>query len=234
MSPLGERPAVLEADQAGAMRRPEWTPLDRQDTELGLIEAEPVEPEEPTTVDTAELERRLEEAYARGLEDGTAQGHEAGLAEGLEIGRREATEDLSAALRAAEAAAGGIEASSSPLIEALEDNIVALAIGVARHVIGREVRGDQRMIIELVRRAITEFPIDQPLRVRLNPKDLSVISAATTPDGEPVRIASGRTLRWVADPRIELGGCLVEGVGKIVDGRVDRALERIYEGLVDD
>jgi flagellar biosynthesis/type III secretory pathway protein FliH len=35
----------------------------------------------------------------------------------------------------------------------------------------------------------------------------------------------------MADPAISAGGCLIEGHERIVDGRVDAALERLYRRL---
>ena len=222
---------VLEEE--AEVRPAEWIPLDEP------VEDEP-EPEPETEAEagpdpTAEAHRlELEEAYRRGEAAGLERGREEGRAEAEEAARREAAERLAASHRALEAALDAVEAAEAPALRALEKNIVALAVAVARHVIGREVKGDARAIAELVRRAIAEFPIDQPLRVRLNPGDLSTISAAVSPDGEPLAIAPGRNLRWVADPRIESGGCMVEGREQIVDGRVDRALERIYKAMIDD
>jgi flagellar biosynthesis/type III secretory pathway protein FliH len=40
-------------------------------------------------------------------------------------------------------------------------------------------------------------------------------------------------VRWLADARIQPGGCVVEGRERIVDGRVDTALERLYRKLSD-
>jgi flagellar biosynthesis/type III secretory pathway protein FliH len=38
-------------------------------------------------------------------------------------------------------------------------------------------------------------------------------------------------MSWVPDARIARGGCVVEGRERIVDGRVDSALERVYRRL---
>ena len=38
----------------------------------------------------------------------------------------------------------------------------------------------------------------------------------------------GREARWIADEDVVPGGCIVEGPDRIVDGRVDQALERIF------
>ena len=40
-----------------------------------------------------------------------------------------------------------------------------------------------------------------------------------------------RESHWIADHRISTGGCVVEGRDRIIDGRVDTALERAYRRL---
>jgi flagellar biosynthesis/type III secretory pathway protein FliH len=84
------------------------------------------------------------------------------------------------------------------------------------------------LIAGLVRRALTEFPVDQSVRIRVNPVDLSILSAAS---GDAGKITGSREASWMADPRVTRGGCLVEGRERIVDGRVDTALERAYRRM---
>jgi flagellar biosynthesis/type III secretory pathway protein FliH len=106
----------------------------------------------------------------------------------------------------------------------------------------------------LVEHALAEFPVDQPLTIRVNPADLAALKAAAgaaagaASGGGPSGPASGgvalssaapdaarlfgeRTVRWLPDARLAAGGCLVEGRERIVDGRVDTALERVYRRL---
>jgi flagellar assembly protein FliH len=78
---------------------------------------------------------------------------------------------------------------------------------------------------ELTQRAVAEYPQDHPLAIRLNPSDVAAVKETLA--------ASGRTgeTRWLPDARVERGGCILEGRDRIVDGRVDTALERIYRTL---
>lgn len=216
-----ERPRVLAGWAAEEARPAAWELEDLQ-----AARAEPVEAEPAAPVKTEEeWAREVEAAYARGFADGRA----AGEAEG----RRLEAARLVHGLRAVDGLLAALEAEESVWLAALEENLVALAVAIAGHVIGREVKGDPQAIADLARRAIAEFPLDQPLRIRLNPQDLATISAVASEGGGPVPIAPGRNVRWIADPSIEPGGCVVEGRERIVDGRVDRALERIFRRLRD-
>jgi flagellar biosynthesis/type III secretory pathway protein FliH len=164
-------------------------------------------------------EQAAAEAYARGRADGAAEGHATARAELAEP--LAALDDLVTQLRDQE----------SRLLQHLEENLAALAVGVARHVIGREVRQDATVVAELVRRALAEFPMEQPVRVRVHPLDLSALTMATSPEGTPIEVAPTRDLSWLADPRVQRGGAVLEGRERIVDGRVDVALERLFRKL---
>ena len=83
----------------------------------------------------------------------------------------------------------------------------------------------------LVKRAIAEFRIDKPVRVRVNPNDLSIIEANTGIRANPAPTNRAHDVHWIGDPRIASGGCVVEGRERIVDGRVDTALERAYRRI---
>jgi flagellar assembly protein FliH len=155
---------------------------------------------------------------------------------GFEEGRRAALESESKrvddALSSLAQVASRISAGQSAWLQDARENICALAVGVARHVIGRELRGDAHAIVDLARRALLQFPVDEPVRVFIHPQDLSVITAASASDG--IHIAPGRQVEWEADEKVTPGGCVVEGRLRVVDGRIDHALERIYQKLIDD
>jgi flagellar assembly protein FliH len=170
--------------------------------------------------EAAALEQAIADAYARGLEDGRRQG---ALAERTR---------LSTAVQAAEQALDELRANAAQTVGTVEENLCALAVAVARHVIGRELDGNREALVDLVRRALAEFPIDQPIRIRVNPVDLTTITARAAVAGGAIPIATGRDVRWQADARVAPGGCVVEGRDRIVDGRVDTALERVYRRLV--
>jgi flagellar biosynthesis/type III secretory pathway protein FliH len=116
----------------------------------------------------------------------------------------------------------------------LEENIAALAVIVARQIVAREVALDRQLVAELVRRALTEFPIEQSVRIRVNPLDLAQLTLVMGTDASsPLPITGTRDASWLADPRVARGGCLVEGRDRIVDGRVDTALERAYRRMAE-
>jgi flagellar assembly protein FliH len=179
--------------------------------------------------DACRQERAAEATLQRELEEAFARGHAAGTAE---VEQREGAR-LAEAAAGLHAAAGAVKAAEARWLKTVEENLAALAVTIARQLVVRELRSDPDAVANLVRSALTQFPVDQPVRIRVNPHDLSLISAVGTGDGT-MPIAAGRDVRWVPDATVVVGGCVAEGPERIVDGRVDRALERVYRRLTDD
>ena len=115
-------------------------------------------------------------------------------------------------------------------MDRLQENLCALSVAVGRQLFDAELQSAGAHTVALVRRALTEFPIDQPVSIRVNPTDLASITAAAVADGAPLTVGRAEA-QWIPDPRVTPGGCVVEGRDRIIDGRVDTALERLYRRL---
>lgn len=189
----------------------------REETALVAEEPETVVAEQ-IGVPVEDHERAVGEAYERGYEAGRQAGEEAEAAR------------LRTALQVAEIALDEVRESEVRWTGAIEENICGLAVAVARQIIGEEMTTTPEAVLELVTQAIAEFPVDQPLRIRVNPRDLATIEGIGTETDAP-GVLQRSEARWVGDTRIAPGGCVVEGRERIVDGRIDTALERIYRRL---
>jgi flagellar biosynthesis/type III secretory pathway protein FliH len=165
-------------------------------------------------------EDELEEAYRRGFQDGEAQGLERALRE------------LDPSRQAAENAAHQLSTLREDLTSRTQESVLALALAVARRVMEQELQAKPEYVAELVEKALGHFPLDQKVRVRINPKDLAFITGETL-DRMPGEKVS-REVRWTPDETVAPGGCIVEGPEHVVDGRLDSALERIYRTVFND
>ena len=194
-----------------------WTPRELSMTNSTAAPS-PAAQAATAALSAAERASLIDEGYARGLADGQAKGLAASQAR-VE-GALAVLNDANAKLNEVLALAPGV----------VEENITALAIIVARQIVQHDVKTDVTIVADLVRRALTEFPIDQSVRIRVHPVDLSLL---TLGDGAPgmAPITGTRDANWMADTRVTRGGCLVEGRDRIIDGRVDSALERAYRRM---
>jgi flagellar biosynthesis/type III secretory pathway protein FliH len=180
-----------------------------------LLEEEVLAEEIDPAAAAAERAALIDEHYARGLVDGEKKAAAAAQARINEL------------LALVTEASGKLADATNIAPSVLEENIATLAVIVARQIVQREVAFDHEVIADLVRRSLTEFPIDHPVRIRVNPMDLALL----TTNGDRSPITGKYEVSWLADPRISRGGCLIEGRDRIIDGRVDTALERAYRKM---
>lgn len=147
-----------------------------------------------------------------------------GRADGENMARAELAAESEYLASALNAALEDVRLHQARWTSNAEENLAVLAVAVARQLIAKEVETDPTILSTLVRHAITQFPLDQAVSVRLHPDDVVACNALLQP-GEGERFPE---IRWTPDVHVHRGGCLVEGRERIIDGRVDTALERIY------
>jgi flagellar assembly protein FliH len=158
---------------------------------------------------------RVEAAHAEAVERGLAEGREKGYAAGLEAARsleqrlREQVDRFSGIL-------GRFDAPIAVLQRPVEEAVAALALEIARCVIGAEVSRSHTYLVRLIREAIARVPIEMGTpKILLNPADLQLVRELA-PDIDSSRGA------LVADETIEPGGCRVIADGDdapVVDRR---------------
>lgn len=171
-------------------------------------------------VATDDLESLVRDAFERGVTDGRRAG------EAAEAAR---LQPVFAALNEALLA---LQVEADQWVGNAQENICALAIAIAQQVLDRQISLDPSAIAPLVHHALAEFPLDQAVVVRLHPADLPVVASmrATLRDSQ-LEATQHREIQWLPDARLSRGGCLIEGRDRIIDGRIDSALERLYRRL---
>ncbi len=184
--------------------------------------ATPAEPSIDLSAIEAGFEMRLQAERARIEADAYARGR----ADGERAARAGLEQSLHAALGTLATAAQSVQMHEARWLNNLEENIAAIAVSVARHIVQREIDYDPSFVASLVNNALSQYPIDQEIIIRVSPEDLATCRAVI--DGDT---AGARNLRWIGDASIERGGCLTEGRERIIDGRVDTALERAYRTI---
>lgn len=205
-------------DPLGAVQ---WSPdeLDLDCEPFGESPASRTTPPPPSDVAHLHHQQALDEAFTQGFDAGRKAGAAA------------ERERLDSAVGMVTRLLEDLREREARWTERAEENICALAIAVGRQLFDREMESAPAHTGNLVRRALAEFPIDQPVAVRVNPADLASITAAAVAEGAQTPTLGRQGAQWVPDARIAPGGCVIEGRDRIIDGRVDTALERLYRRL---
>lgn len=163
---------------------------------------------------------RMEEIHRQAYDEG----FELGKREGLEHGRAQVQQQL----KHIEAIAGHLSAPLVQLDDQLVEEVVELAMTIARHIIRREIRADPGQIVAVVRQAMAELPVaSRRVRVNVHPEDAALLRDGTAP-------SDGNEGGWelVEDPSMSRGGCRVETDTSRVDATVERRLGAIVAELL--
>jgi type III secretion protein L len=109
-----------------------------------------------------------------------------------------------------------------------EKDLLRLAVRLAERIVGREIEKDDKTIVEIVSTALQNARQQEKLTVRVNPKDLPTI------ENETENLASGRIrfIDFVADPRVESSGCLIESEVGTIDARLETQLRVLERALL--
>jgi flagellar assembly protein FliH len=185
---------------------------------------EQLEPSEPPPRDaaarmlaqaTAEAERIRELARADGFEDGRVAGHEQGVAE------------ISSGAAALDAAAHGIEALRTEVVDAVEADAIDLALGLAAKILAGAQQAHPELVVEVVQGALRRISDRRRITVMVNPADLDVVKAAIgglTAQGSGVELCDLQS-----DERVRAGSAIVRTSEGEVDASVHTQLERARE-----
>ncbi len=192
----------------------------------------PVEAPEPAYEDFAglqlptaeDIERMHDEARAAGFEEGRSEGYAAGLeagrAEGLEQGRAGAEEH---AARLA-ALADGFDQAMTQLDNEVAEELMALAIELARQMVRHTLDAHPEVVLETVRAALLQVPQGHA-QVRLHPDDLALTREHL---GEQLSHAGHRLIE---DLTLERGDCRIDALGAQVDATLEARWRRVLETL---
>jgi len=216
-----ERPSTLaqraaEAEKAAASARAYEPPQQQRQPPQPAIQL-------PTAEELEAIRAAArEEGYAEGLEAGQAEGHAAGYEEGLALGRAEAAEELEYLRQLATTFGAAVTEAD----EAISNDVLELALHLARGMVRTAFDVKPDLILPVVREAIDYLPnLQQPALLMLHPEDALV-----------VRSSIGHELdkngwRIVEDESIARGGCRVDTASNQIDAQIAARWQRLAHAL---
>jgi flagellar assembly protein FliH len=154
------------------------------------------------------------DAFATGFAQGERAGGEAAAKRGEAMLRRltQTLEELTD-LRA-------------QMIRETEQQMVRLALAIARRVLHREVSLDQDLLIAMARVALDRLGENAQVTVRLHPEDYEATASARA------SAWTGAQVKVAPDTRVPRGGCRIESDFGALDAGVDAQLQEIAHALL--
>ena len=162
----------------------------------------------PVTVDRQELERLREEARQEGYNTGYAAGQVAAQEEASRLAH----------------AAASLDEALAEFDQQVADELLALAMEIARQVVRDEISARPDVIVKVVHEALSQLP-HQHATIFLHPDDASLVRSYA---GDALTHAGHRLLE---DARLSPGDCILESGSSQSDATLATRWRRVIETL---
>jgi flagellar assembly protein FliH len=182
---------------------------------------EPVTPEDQAELTLIRATMRATEIEKDAFEKGFAEGRAAALQAAQAV--------VDSMLGKYAASLDQLNKLRREIFASSEQEVIRLALAIARKVIKREIAIDDELILTLVKVALNRIAVQTLITIRVNPKDYDFIQRhqAALPGAGPLN----ETMKLVEDPLIDRGGCLIETESGTIDARIEEQLREIEKGL---
>lgn len=170
--------------------------------------------------------QELEDVEKRAYEEAYAKGRAEGLAS-AEREMRPQLQQLQARIERLDSIIGTLARPLHEMDAVVEDQLVQLALTVAKHLVRRELRMDPSQVIAIIRETVALLPASaRDVRVHLHPEDVAVVrEKLATPTGE-------RVWTVVEDPVLGRGGCRVTTDTAQIDARLETRIGTVVSALL--
>jgi flagellar assembly protein FliH len=108
-----------------------------------------------------------------------------------------------------------------------EEDVVALALAIARRILHRELTMAPEALLGLVKAALEKIEAREVHRVRIRPEDAAMVKQFLEKMGLPQHV------EVVSDPGLERGAAILDSSRGSLDASVETQLEEIERGLAD-
>ncbi len=173
-----------------------------------------------------EAQKKLEEAekiYKERYEEGFKKGYEEGKKEALEENKKtinELREKFSQSIKEL------LEAKNK-FIEELSSSTFIIVKEALIKVVASELKLNDEAILNIVKDAISKVSQAKKLTVKLNPQDYSFLEGKV----EEVKSSPEQEIKFVPDPSITTGGCVVQTEMGEVDSTVETRIEEVLKAI---
>jgi len=151
---------------------------------------------------------------------------------GFEEGKRQAERGLANVFKALRDAVEELTDLKEHVLRASEEDLLKLAVMIARKVIHQEIATDRLILAKVVSAAVSNASDRDELVIRLNPEDHRLVSA------HKHLYLNGcndeRLVELRADDVVAPGGCIVDTVMGEIDARTDSQVDEIFRGLLEE
>ncbi len=151
------------------------------------------------------------------------QAYEEGKKNGYDEGVAQSRQELQGQFQHALELANRIGKVRVAALEEQERDIVEVAMAIAKKVLKREIEHDSATVVRQVQQLLGLLHKKSLVTLRVNPNDIEELRSAHEVLG--IEGGKGEHLILEADEDIEVGGCVIEQGGLLLDARIHQQLD---------
>ena len=165
------------------------------------------------------------QAYRKGFSDGVKKGIEEGQTTGFE----QATKKLEPLLNGLQQALAQLGSLRQHTYQIIEQEVVELALAIARKIICREIEVDREVVLCVARKALSKIEDPSNVKIKMNPADLRFINQTKYKISEMIGNMDNVTIE--PGENIQSGGCVIETNLGEIDARIEKQLQTVEESF---
>lgn len=202
------------------------------DPDIQIPALEEPEDKEKNGLPEGEAHQLEQETIGGNLSKIEREAYEKGFSAGEEAGRTLGLKKLDPVEKILLNLIQGVTQFKEAGLKKAEEDILSIALAIARRILRREVEGNPEVIVKNIQLAIKKIGQTKKVLIRLHPDDLEMISQ----DAEDIAGSTKQeiALRFEPDTGLTPGDCIVEGEERMVDARLDHQVDLIEEELKKD
>lgn len=176
--------------------------------------------------DVNPLDKRVHDLQ-RQVEQASQEGFQKGLRQGEAEGRKQAMAQLDGELERLGRSVADMAALRGAIRREAEEELVKLALVIARRILHRELTVDPEALSGLVKAALEKIELRDTYRVRTHPDHAGTVARCLAQIGAPQKI------EVTPDPSLEKGSVIFETGRGSLDASAETQLAEIQRGLAD-
>jgi len=154
------------------------------------------------------------------------QGYDEGFAKGKQEGVVAGQENLNQQAQKLTQVIGQLTQPLADLDDEVVDELVALAMTIAKHMVRREIKTNPGEIVAVVREAVAVLPTtSRTIKVYLHPEDAALLK-------ESLSISEQGRWELIDDPSLTRGGCRLETENAELDASIEARLAAVVAELM--
>ena len=163
-------------------------------------------------------------------QDREARAYEKGLQEGVREGEQRAAATYGRAADLLAVMAKELKSAQESFVAKSEDDMVILALAIAKRIIRQEVKTSPGVIKSVAKEAIAQLIDKEGATIRVNSLDFDVIKAAESDMG--IALEGKDRYKILSDDFVSPGGCIIESKTGVVDADLDTQFDEIWQRLL--